>query len=426
MSRHVASQAEESTPMSKWLVLPMVVIAYLAASATASAPRDRDHDRLPDRWERKYHLSSARPSAKRDPDRDRLINRRELRRHTHPRRADTDGDHLLDGAEVRHFHTNPRKRDTDRDGFWDRCELRSGTNPRKRRSRPTHRCSESPLGLVAPPSADADSDGDGVRDTDDVCPMEPGPASNYGCPIPSTGYPDASNTGVPPGITLVPSGGLTINTAGTVIDGRDISGPVVVNAPNVTIRRSRIRTTSFWAVDNNSTGLLIEDSEIDGLNANGTCIGSSNLTVRRANIHGCENGFNVTGTATVEDSYIHDLTTANGAHTDGAQFGQGASDVVFRHNTMVSQSGSTSCIIMWNETDPQNTRVQIVYNRLIGTGAAYTLYAPRRPASQIYINNNRFKPGVFGTTDSLRVGTTVTEFKGNVRDDTGQPLSPGR
>jgi hypothetical protein len=243
-------------------------------------------------------------------------------------------------------------------------------------------------------------------------------------PLSVTGFPDASNTGVPPGTTLTPSGGLTINTAGTVIDGRDIGGPVVVNAPNVTIRRSRVRSSSFGTVGNNSTGLLIEDSEIDGLNANGTCIGSSNLTVRRANIHGCENGFNVSGTTTVEDSYIHDLTTANGAHTDGAQFGQGASDIVFRHNTMVSRTGSTSCIIMWNEGDPQNTRVQIMSNRLIGTGAAYTLYAPRQPASQIYINNNRFKPGVFGTTDSVRVGTTVTEFKGNVYDDTGLAVSP--
>ena len=130
--------------MLKWLVLPMVVFAYLAATVSASAPRDRDHDRLPDRWERKHHLSTTKPSARRDPDGDRLSNRRELRLRTHPRRADTDRDRLRDGAEVRRFHTNPRKRDTDGDGFRDRCELRKGTNPRKRRSRPKRRCSSSP------------------------------------------------------------------------------------------------------------------------------------------------------------------------------------------------------------------------------------------------------------------------------------------
>ena len=54
--------------MSKWLVLPMVVVAYIATSATTAAPRDRDHDGLPDRWERQHQLSTKFRSAGRDPD----------------------------------------------------------------------------------------------------------------------------------------------------------------------------------------------------------------------------------------------------------------------------------------------------------------------------------------------------------------------
>jgi hypothetical protein len=409
MSGNAPAQTEKSTPMAKWLVLPIVVLAYIATSATAAAPRDRDHDRLPDRWERRHHLSTEIPSAKRDPDGDRLRNRRELRHRTNPRRADTDRDHLFDGAEVRRFHTNPRKRDTDGDSFWDRCELRSGTNPRKRRSRPATRCANS---QQEPPR--------------NLPPAPPGGSP----PTRSGRFPDASSTGVPPGTVLTSSGGLTINTPGAVIDARDISGPVVVNAPDVTIRRSRIRSSSFGVVSSKSTGLVLEDCEIDGLNANNTAIGSANLTVRRCNIHGAENGLNVSGNVTVEDSYIHDLTTANGAHTDGAQFNQGASDIVFRHNTIRPNPDdvwrSTSAIIMWNEGDAQNTRVRIENNRLIGTGASFALYAPRQPASDIYINNNRFMAGVAGITDSVRVGVTVTEFNGNVRDDTGSPVSPGR
>jgi hypothetical protein len=166
--------------MLKWL-LPMAVLAYVASTVSAGPSRDRDHDRLPDRWERKHQLSTTEPSAKRDPDRDRLKNRRELRLRTHPRRADTDGDQLRDGAEVRRFRTNPRKRDTDGDGFGDRCELRKGTNPRKRRSHPKRRCSASQQnspqepGRQVPPrprgSSTACSDGvdnDGDRDTDMV------------------------------------------------------------------------------------------------------------------------------------------------------------------------------------------------------------------------------------------------------------------
>lgn len=252
-------------------------------------------------------------------------------------------------------------------------------------------------------------------------------------PPPSTSFPDASNTGVPTGTTLAPSGGLTINTAGTVVDGKDISGPVVVNAANVTIRNSRIRATDFWVVDNNSTGLLLEDVELDGRGANNDCIGSANLTIRRANIHSCENGFNVDGSMTVEDSYVHDLTTANGAHTDGAQFGQGASDITFRHNTIRTQPAgtsaqSTSAIIMWDEGNPQNTRVHIENNILDGSAAAFALYPPKQAASAIYINNNRIRPStVWGyngyTAYDVVLGYNVTEFSGNVDDITGKPVT---
>jgi hypothetical protein len=268
-------------------------------------------------------------------------------------------------------------------------------------------------------------DNDGDRKVD--YPSDPGCSgatdTSETDPPPSTGFPDASNTGVPAGITLSPSGGMTISTAGTVVDARDISGPVVVNAPNVTIRNSRIRATSYWAIDNNSTGLLIQDSEIDGLRLSNTCIGSSNLIVRRVNIHGCENGFNVNpGNMTVEDSYIHDLTTGNGAHTDGAQFGRGAHDITFRHNTIdpVSPGGgtATSCIIMWDDVDPQNTRVWIENNRLLGAGAAWTMYGPRLPATDIHVTNNRWERGVFGYYN----GITSIEFVGNVDDIFGKPI----
>jgi hypothetical protein len=268
-----------------------------------------------------------------------------------------------------------------------------------------------------------DDDGDGLVDMKD-----PGCTSNTDndesnvVSAPSSGYADASNTGVPQGTTLTQSGGITVSTAGAVINGLDISGPVVVNAPNVTIRNSRIRTTSYWAVDNNSTGLLIEDTEIDGLNGYGNCFGSSYATIRRVDMHGCENGLNVAGKLTLEDSYIHGLTTGGSAHTDGAQFNQGATDIVFRHNTIVAGQGggSTSCVIMWDAESPQNQRVWIENNRLICTGAAWGMYTPRQSGwSDIYVNNNRWRSGVFGYWNGQR----PTQFNGNVDDATGQPVN---
>ena len=58
------------------------------------------------------------------------------------------------------------------------------------------------------------------------------------------GFPDETNTGVPPGVKLaVLNGNQEIKKPGTVIDGKDIRGCVDVMAANVTIRRSKISCT---------------------------------------------------------------------------------------------------------------------------------------------------------------------------------------
>jgi hypothetical protein len=61
--------------------------------------RDRNHDRIPDRWERAHHLSLRVNQARRDQDRDGLNNRGEFRARLDPRDADTDDDGIEDGAE---------------------------------------------------------------------------------------------------------------------------------------------------------------------------------------------------------------------------------------------------------------------------------------------------------------------------------------
>lgn len=73
-------------------------IAIVALPATASA-RDRNHDRIPDRWEKHFHLSLKVNQAHRDQDRDGLRNRQEFLAGTSPRSADTDDDNVPDDEE---------------------------------------------------------------------------------------------------------------------------------------------------------------------------------------------------------------------------------------------------------------------------------------------------------------------------------------
>jgi Bacterial TSP3 repeat len=394
MSRNGAANTAESTPMAKWLLLPMLVLAYIATSATAAAPPDRDHDRLPDRWERKHRLSTAIPSAMRDPDVDHLTNRRERRLHTHPRRADTDRDGLRDGAEVRRFHTNPRKRDTDGDGLSDRREVRRlHTNPRKR-----------------------DTDGDGFGDrvelragTDprdrrshprrggSVPPQTPGNPT----PSPASGFPNRRTTGVPDG--WVPartrSTDLTINTAGAVVedvllsDGADL----LVNAPDVTIRRVKLQggVINNWPSGTCRTGMVIEDTTLEPIagqpfeRSDVPAIAWGAYTARRVEIVNRGEGPRVAdcaegalGRVTVEDSFIFikgdEFGTPwciNDSHSDGTQavHGRGAD---FRNNTIIfaNACGTSPYFMGYGGTNPNvptvNTGTYNVHRLLIGGGGA--------------------------------------------------------
>src|SRR3954465_2005002 len=86
--------------MRKLLFLSLALVAVLGIASSASAKaRDRNHDRLPDRWERAHHLSLKVKQGKRDQDRDGLNNRGEFRAKTNPRDADTDNDGIKDGKE---------------------------------------------------------------------------------------------------------------------------------------------------------------------------------------------------------------------------------------------------------------------------------------------------------------------------------------
>lgn len=87
-------------PLTILSVAAVAAIALPAVGAGASSvPRDRDHDRMPDRWEKKHHLKVASNDASRDRDHDGLRNLAEYKAGLDPRDADSDDDGLKDGAE---------------------------------------------------------------------------------------------------------------------------------------------------------------------------------------------------------------------------------------------------------------------------------------------------------------------------------------
>ncbi|HET7484671.1 MAG TPA: hypothetical protein VFJ64_04775 [Solirubrobacterales bacterium] len=82
------------------LLIAVGALAMLAMPSIAAAKqRDRNHDGIPDRWEKRHHLSTRVNQAHRDQDRDRLRNLAEFEAGTNPRNADSDGDGIPDGEE---------------------------------------------------------------------------------------------------------------------------------------------------------------------------------------------------------------------------------------------------------------------------------------------------------------------------------------
>lgn len=75
-------------------------LAMLAFPGLAAAKqKDRNHDGIPDRWEKRHHLSLKVKQTRRDQDRDQLANRAEFLTGDNPRDADTDDDGIEDGDE---------------------------------------------------------------------------------------------------------------------------------------------------------------------------------------------------------------------------------------------------------------------------------------------------------------------------------------
>jgi hypothetical protein len=81
-----------------WLALALGALALLVMPGLAAA-KDRNHDRLPDRWEKRHHLSLQVNQAHRDQDGDRLRNRAEFLTGDDPRDHDSDDDGVMDGHE---------------------------------------------------------------------------------------------------------------------------------------------------------------------------------------------------------------------------------------------------------------------------------------------------------------------------------------
>jgi hypothetical protein len=343
--------------MTKSFAVPILALTCLLGAFVAPAvARDRDGDRLPDRWERHHDLSTKKKSGKGDPDRDRLSNRREFHHRLNPHRADTDRDGLRDRAELRRYKTDPRGADTDHDGVKDGAEVRAGTDPRKRNSRPPGN------GGNANPS-----------------PTSPG-ASAAG------GFPTPSSTGVPAGWApkQTRTSELRITQPGAVVEDVLLQNAnIVVSAPNVTIRR--VKMQGGWINNNQGStcanGLTVEDTTIEpppgaaSTTESEGVISYGGYTARRVKIVNRSEGFRVSGKPAcgevrIENSFEKIVIPSGRCdlHADGIQGYYGSHVSVVNTTIDFSQAacGTAAFFVPGNQG---NTSASI--DRLLVMGGGY-------------------------------------------------------
>jgi hypothetical protein len=258
-------------------------------------------------------------------------------------------------------------------------------------------------------SAATDPTTDPITDTPDPTTHAPAPTTaapvvsggrlNCGKDPSSCGFPDSTNTGVPAGVTLTASGPVTANQNGQVISGLRINGCVDVEASNVTIKDDDISDSapaSFCVnIASNVSNTLIEDTSIHGTNSGN---GGVEYAIRdlgngtrllRVNMYWCTECL-ASSSASMQDSYIHDLANISGSHYEDIYDG-GGSGLSVIHSTLFNQQEQTAAIYMAPDTGDALTNITINDNLLAGGG--YTIYGGTSlgdSTSRIAITDNLF------------------------------------
>jgi hypothetical protein len=224
----------------------------------------------------------------------------------------------------------------------------------------------------------------------------PKPPSGGGkCPLPA--YPTPDCTGVPEGKSLSTiNGEHVIRKAGTVIDGKRITGDLLIQAPGVTIRNSeilgRVRNTATQSFE-------ITDSTVGPASGceSEPAVAYNNYTAKRVHIRNSGDGFRNEGdNILIEDSYVS-LCSNSGDHSDGIQGYKGGGNVVIRHTT-IDQRGANKNDVTSPIFFADGSRGATVENNLfIGGGYTVRLYGTGYSFSGNMIVN---KSWIWGPADN--------------------------
>jgi hypothetical protein len=286
---------------------------------------------------------------------------------------------------------------------------------------------------------------------------QPGRAASHACvTVPhSCGFPDATNTGVPAGITLktvpsqVSSGpGWHYNSYTHEVDvtgydatlrGLNIPYDLNITASKVTIVDDRIVHSGYYGISiRHTANVTIEHSTVSGADFGTGRLGSAicdlygdstALVIAYNNISAARTAVQVSA-GLVSTNYIHNFGYVAGDHLNGVLDVGTTQPLMIYHNTILNSRAQTDAININAAVSGKTvSHKTIEYNLL--AGGSFTVYGGAgrgNSTSGIVIEDNRFsqvyypKGGSYGPIAYFAKGGAGNAWSGNIWDATGRPL----
>lgn len=240
--------------------------------------------------------------------------------------------------------------------------------------------------------------------------------------------PDATNTGVPAGVSLtVVDHDVTVTEDGAHVDAQDIRGILTIRANRVRITRSIVRARPVegrGAAINVVSGVdvVLEDTEVaianpaDGLDG----VWARAVTARRLNVHGASDGMKIGSGSAIEHSYVHDLVTFTPAFNKAVAISGGVGIRLTGNRLEVGRDQGAALQV--TQTTPVEGML-VDANWLDGGGCTMNLSHRGQSALTLTVRGNRFGGDSLHFHCAILKSTQTTLLgDGNVWDDTGEPV----
>ncbi|WP_285742831.1 hypothetical protein [Lentzea sp. NBRC 105346] len=201
-------------------------------------------------------------------------------------------------------------------------------------------------------------------------------------------------------MALNSGGAYRVTQAGAVIEGKHITGDLLITANNVIVRNSQIDGSVINEYGPNHYSFTISDSTVGPASGCLTApgVGESEFTATRVHVRGHGDGFRASGNnIKIDESYVK-LCSNPGDHSDGIQTYMMGTGLVLNHTT-IDQRSATSVTAPIFIVD-SGTRDVSVTNNLV-MGGTYSIQLKNASGTQV-VQNNRLvdKSWIYGPVEA--------------------------